>query len=208
MSCCGNAGLCNHSMGGCAGEVIGIGGLIPGMTEQQAEKETIRVDQAWKALKAHPNAKFASLAFLADVVAQRAPAVSSTSRASTPTYSQAASPGRPANRRVYTTPAQGQSDVQEQGHRLGGQGISAGISSLGLSSPSASPAPTDLRGRAGESMMGGPKGLKRKVVETSALRDALHLLDAVKAGSEHEARAAQEDIDMVGGSRSKRARLD
>ncbi|WVQ65703.1 uncharacterized protein L199_003881 [Kwoniella botswanensis] len=33
--------------------------------------ETLRPDQAWKQLKAHPNAKFASLALLADVVARR-----------------------------------------------------------------------------------------------------------------------------------------
>lgn len=72
MACCGDAGLCGHQ---CTGTVIGIGGLIPGLPEKDIPRETIRVDQAWKQLKAHPNSKFASLAFLADVVAQRATAV-------------------------------------------------------------------------------------------------------------------------------------
>lgn len=182
LSCCGNAGLCNHPQGGCSGvgEVIGIGGLIPGLEGAEADKETIRVDQAWRALKAHPNAKFASLAFLADVVAQRAPV--SHSRASTPTgvgvgTNVGVSSARPMTRRAVTGPGQRQ-QLQPS--------LSAGISSLGIASPASSPAPQD-------NMLGlGAKRGKRKVVETSALRDALHLLDAVEAG------AAREDGEIAG----------
>ncbi|KAK4685499.1 AP-1-like transcription factor, partial [Tremellales sp. Uapishka_1] len=37
----------------------------------QIQQETMRCDEAWKALKAHPNAQYTSLALLADVVAKR-----------------------------------------------------------------------------------------------------------------------------------------
>lgn len=50
MACCGDSKLCGHQTGGCTGDVIGIGGLIPGL-DQDSEKDTIRVDQAWKTLK-------------------------------------------------------------------------------------------------------------------------------------------------------------
>lgn len=189
MSCCGNAGLCNHPQGGCSsvGEVIGIGGLIPGLEAAQAAKETIRVDQAWKALKAHPNAKFASLAFLADVVAQRAPV--SNSRSSTP--NGGASPARPTARRAATIPGPRQATASASAS-IPQPSLSAGISTLGIASPGASPAPSGTTGGTGSSRAG-----KRKVVETSALRDALHLLDAVEAGAnaeqEMQARAGQMD---------------
>jgi hypothetical protein len=186
LSCCGNAGLCNHPQGGCSsmGEVIGIGGLIPGLEAAQAAKETIRVDQAWKALKAHPNAKFASLAFLADVVAQRAPV--SNSRASTPTGG--ASPARPATRGATTMP------------RAPSQpSLSAGVSTLGTASPGSSAMLLDV---AGPSRAG-----KRKVVETSALRDALHLLDAVEAGAHAEQQMQARAEDEVSGRGPKKAKI-
>ncbi|KAK8858647.1 hypothetical protein IAR55_002876 [Kwoniella newhampshirensis] len=86
MSCCGNPELCGgqHGGGGCTGEVVGIGGssgLPPSSSsdrrlqhdedDDDGDHGTLRPDQAWKQLKAHPNAKFASLALLADVVARR-----------------------------------------------------------------------------------------------------------------------------------------
>lgn len=82
MVCCGNAELCGGSRGGgCTDDIIGIGGpsgalqasmSFPSVPEvDEDDNATLRPDQAWKQLKAHPNAKFASLALLADVVARR-----------------------------------------------------------------------------------------------------------------------------------------
>lgn len=74
LACCGAPELCGHA-GGCAGDVIGLGAPEPYITEQPAGVDEIemRPDEAWKALKAHPNSKFTPLAILADVVARRAP---------------------------------------------------------------------------------------------------------------------------------------
>nr|XP_031864266.1 uncharacterized protein CI109_000179 [Kwoniella shandongensis]KAA5531338.1 hypothetical protein CI109_000179 [Kwoniella shandongensis] len=84
MACCGNPELCgghHGGGGGCTGDVVAIGGssgLDDSSSSVQAREvqdeidhSTLRPDQAWKQLKAHPNAKFASLALLADVVARR-----------------------------------------------------------------------------------------------------------------------------------------
>lgn len=82
MVCCGNPELCGSSRGGgCTGDVIGIGGpsgalqaSTPFHSVSEVDEDdgaTLRPDQAWRQLKAHPNAKFASLALLADVVARR-----------------------------------------------------------------------------------------------------------------------------------------
>ncbi|WVW84764.1 hypothetical protein I302_106799 [Kwoniella bestiolae CBS 10118] len=88
MACCGNPELCGGNHGhssGCTGEIV-LGGPASSVENQSGEPmihvhiegpgneeghETLRPDQAWKQLKAHPNAKFASLALLADVVARR-----------------------------------------------------------------------------------------------------------------------------------------
>lgn len=145
MACCGSPALCGqHSS--CAGEVIGIGGLIPGLPEEQVEHETIRVDQAWKQLKAHPNVKFASLAFLADVVAQR----------TRPTNTSEVGSPLPIPRTEFPAVERGLGEKDD------------------------------------------PKGKRKAVVETSAVRDALRLLDTTPApGDEDEARR-----------RSKRSRVD
>ncbi|GMK57511.1 hypothetical protein CspeluHIS016_0403450 [Cutaneotrichosporon spelunceum] len=64
LTCCGAPELCGHAAG-----------CDDSMPEIEAERkpvhETIRPDEAWKQLKAHPNAQFAPLAVLADVVARR-----------------------------------------------------------------------------------------------------------------------------------------
>ncbi|KAL1413069.1 hypothetical protein Q8F55_000818 [Vanrija albida] len=70
LACCGAPELCGHA-GGCAGDVIGLG--APETFEQGGVEVEMRPDEAWKALKAHPNSKFTPLAILADVVARRAP---------------------------------------------------------------------------------------------------------------------------------------
>ncbi|ORY25644.1 hypothetical protein BCR39DRAFT_543531 [Naematelia encephala] len=105
---------------------------------QQIE-DTMRADEAWKALKAHPNARFASLSLLADVVARRTPAEA----LSTHTSPRENAHIRPAPASVQTT------------------------SPLTVHS---TPPPTS--------------GKKRRMnVETSAVRDALKLLDSTPAPS-------------------------
>ncbi|KAL7420777.1 hypothetical protein Q5752_004729 [Cryptotrichosporon argae] len=68
LACCGRPELCGRH-DGCAGEVIGLNGAI-GLPSP--ERETMRPDEVWKTLKAHPNHKHTPLAILADVVARRA----------------------------------------------------------------------------------------------------------------------------------------
>lgn len=165
MACCGNPGLCGHQSGGCTGDVIGIGGLIPGLPEDEIAHETIRVDQAWKTLKAHPNAKFASLAFLADVVAQRAgPHMSGTTAAEAP-MSPISAPG-------------GMSPAPKSGLVHSGSVVR-----------------DEARPEMGAE--GRRDGKRKVVVESSAVRDALRLLDGTPAPSE----------DGNEGRGGKRARL-
>ncbi|CAK9784297.1 hypothetical protein CC85DRAFT_296224 [Cutaneotrichosporon oleaginosum] len=72
LACCGAPELCGHAAGCDPAE------SKPGTEkdkererEREREKEMIRPDEAWKQLKAHPNAQFTPLAVLADVVARR-----------------------------------------------------------------------------------------------------------------------------------------
>lgn len=67
LACCGAPELCGHAAG-CDAESPTKTTSSNGHTEH----ETIRPDEAWKQLKAHPNARFTPLAVLADVVARRA----------------------------------------------------------------------------------------------------------------------------------------
>jgi hypothetical protein len=67
LACCGAPELCGHSSA-CAGEVL----IRPDAEPTPAEiDETMRPEEAWRTLKAHPNARFTPLAILADVVARR-----------------------------------------------------------------------------------------------------------------------------------------
>ncbi|BEI80660.1 hypothetical protein CcaverHIS002_0111890 [Cutaneotrichosporon cavernicola] len=64
LTCCGAPELCGHA--------AGCDDSMPVEEETKpTPDETIRPDQAWKQLKAHPNAQFTPLAVLADVVARR-----------------------------------------------------------------------------------------------------------------------------------------
>jgi hypothetical protein len=69
LACCGAPELCGHA--------AGCGDSMPEIPEEKPEPapvpghETLRPDQVWKQLKAHPNAQFTPLAVLADVVARR-----------------------------------------------------------------------------------------------------------------------------------------
>ncbi|WVR06431.1 hypothetical protein IAU60_003462 [Kwoniella sp. DSM 27419] len=177
MTCCGNPGLCGgHSGTACTGEVVALSGppsdvMAPTVTAQRypppppvtrgisfekpmvhlhtgpsehGDHSTLRPDQAWKQLKAHPNAKFASLALLADVVARRTTSLNPT----------IALPG----------PSQGPSQA--------------------ASSPSRSPVGVPVAGRGASSGLAGQAGKKRNFeLETSAVRDALKLLDRATPAS-------------------------
>lgn len=79
LACCGAPELCGHAAG-CEDTVSAHASPLPIDETPDAEEdvkprtsthETIRPDQAWKQLKAHPNAQFTPLAVLADVVARR-----------------------------------------------------------------------------------------------------------------------------------------
>ena len=122
------------------------------------EHETMTCDQAWKALKAHPNSRFASLALLADVVAGRTVC----------TGPKADGPASP----LLGSPVQ-QALAQE----------------IGVGAPKARTKPLSTGSRASPSSPGpgslaAPIARKRNMaVETSAVRDALRLLDKTPAPS-------------------------
>lgn len=72
LACCGTPELCGSSGGQCSGETLTDMEPPEGDIVVDAETgETMRCDEAWRALKAHPNVTHASLSLLADVVARR-----------------------------------------------------------------------------------------------------------------------------------------
>ncbi|WVQ83210.1 hypothetical protein IAT38_005349 [Cryptococcus sp. DSM 104549] len=191
MACCGNPELCGG--GGCTGDVIGIGGpsgsqdamtAIGGMQStghaghahahddhEDAEDDhtTLRPDQAWKTLKAHPNAKFASLALLADVVARRTkclgPRVELSPMPGSPAPPHASTPGPSHSHSPHFSPSHAHPHAHAHAHphvhlHKGTASPSAGAGSSPLSASQAA-------------------SLKKRnlEVETSALRNALKLLD-------------------------------
>ncbi|TXT15961.1 hypothetical protein VHUM_00464 [Vanrija humicola] len=101
LACCGAPELCGHA-GGCAGDVIGLGAPEPFVVEHQSgvDEVEMRPDEAWKALKAHPNSKFTPLAILADVVARRAPCLGPRVEMSPPPSSPQNHQHEAAKRRV------------------------------------------------------------------------------------------------------------
>lgn len=104
-------------------------------------------DKAWKALKAHPNSKFASLSLLADVISGR-------------TMSTGVKGDSPAHSPLPSSPV-----------------------------VRASPVPGPL----------GVVGKKRTMaVETSAVRDALRLLDSTSAPSSPAVSASDNKVDNDG----------
>ena len=128
---------------------------------EDAEHETMTCDQAWKALKAHPNSRFASLALLADVVAGRTVCTGPKADDS------AASP-------LPGSPVQ-QALAQEIG--VGAPKARTKPLSMGSTGSPASPSP-------GPGSLAAPIARKRNMaVETSAVRDALRLLDKTPAPS-------------------------
>ncbi|ODO10144.1 hypothetical protein I350_02372 [Cryptococcus amylolentus CBS 6273] len=179
MACCGNPELCGGSRSGaCTGDVIGIGGpggaLGMSMTEQEIPEvrhepravhhNTLRPDQVWKQLKAHPNAKFASLALLADVVARRTKCLDGSDEMSP-------MPGSPALTNGTPGPSGSFSHHGSPTPPLS-RGPMLGSPSVG---PSMSPAP----GPGMSGLSGLPSHMKKRniEVETSAVRDALKMLD-------------------------------
>ncbi|OCF45955.1 hypothetical protein I317_00043 [Kwoniella heveanensis CBS 569] len=181
MTCCGNPELCGgHSGTGCTGEIVALNGAadealgsvsLPGPpplgrgisfekpvvhlhTDHDGDHTTLRPDQAWKQLKAHPNAKFASLALLADVVARRTTSLNPTSPSPMPS-----SPIRSPALSATGAPGHSRPPVSTSSTTSAVTGAGAGASAVG--------------------------GKKRNFeLETSAVRDALRLLDsATPAGS-------------------------
>ncbi|WVQ73242.1 hypothetical protein IAR50_002808 [Cryptococcus sp. DSM 104548] len=177
MACCGNPELCGGSRSGaCTGDIIGIGGpggaLGMSTTEQTVpevhqesgavDHSTLRPDQVWKQLKAHPNAKFASLALLADVVARRTKCLDGGDEMSPMPGSPALTNGTPGpSGSICGSPAPPHSHASMRG------------------SPSVGPSMSPALGPGLSGMAALPHhGRKRNIeVETSAVRDALKMLD-------------------------------
>lgn len=169
MACCGQPQLCGHGTG-CVGEVVGLGRI----EEEPVSPPTMRPDQAWRELKAHPNAKFASLALLADVVARRTICSSSGgggngSRSGSPSAAplprDASAPTSPSTRAINAA-------VHDHHHQHGlarGQGHAASRTSI--------------------------------KIDTSAVREALRILDDTEPG---EKRPGQGDIHSGQTKRSRR----
>ncbi|GFZ45101.1 hypothetical protein JCM24511_02827 [Saitozyma sp. JCM 24511] len=189
MACCGEPGLCGTHAAGCAGEIIGLGpntatdstststsskrhrsSITSSSTHRREvghdhdhDHDTMRPEQAWRALKAHPNSKFASLALLADVVARRTKCAG------------ADDPGYP----TLNVPTTG----------------SAGA--LGPAGPErpASPATVAIHAALSE---GSARGKRKVEVDSSAVREALRMLDSTPAPGdaeegEREAKRAKRD---------------
>jgi hypothetical protein len=112
----------------------------------------MRPEQAWRALKAHPNSKFASLALLADVVARR-------------------------------TKCAGSDDADTLNiPNVPGAGSAGGHGAGGPERP-ASPATVAIHAALSE---GSARGKRKVEVDSSAVREALRMLDSTPAPGEAE----------------------
>jgi hypothetical protein len=157
----------------------------PAHAHAEPDHDTMTCDQAWKTLKAHPNSRFASLALLADVVAGRT--VCTGPRGDEP---GASLPGSPAAAPSAAQQALSQ-EVGVGAPRLRSKPISTESKASG-----SSPVPGPLA---------APVARKRNMaVETSAVRDALRLLDktpgpspSLRAASIPQSRAEAEQADVV-----------
>jgi hypothetical protein len=142
-------------------------------------------------LQAHPNAKFASLALLADVVAGRTKCTGPTIELS-PAPTATPSP-IPSHMPPPTIPASGPSPIGVGFHPH----------------PQALP---HISTAAASHQVTATPGVKRRMgVETSAVRDALRILDSTpsRATSEVEhVKAEPIDLDEVNERASKKFRLD
>jgi hypothetical protein len=193
MACCGEPGLCGTHSAGCAGEIIGLGPNTATATDSTStspsskrhrssltslsihrpeagrhhdhdhDHDTMRPEQAWRALKAHPNSKFASLALLADVVARR-------------------------------TKCAGADDPDIPTLNGPATGSSGGHGPAGPERP-ASPATVAIHAALSE---GSARGKRKVEVDSSAVREALRMLDSTPAPGDAE----------EGERETKRARRD
>lgn len=150
---------------------------------------TLSADEAWKTLKAHPNAKFASLAMLADVVARgtkclgQSPDEAAVEATHTPLLGATSSLGldRPGPNSNPIHHGAGERDpmsqppppLPSQEHR----GQHPHYPRVPIDSASMSPATADSRG--GTPLPGGGGGKKRRFeVYPYAIKEALAVLDA------------------------------
>lgn len=129
-------------------------GEIPGSTytpsAAAAETDTMTCDQAWKTLKAHPNSRYASLSLLADVVAGRT--VCTGPKPDSPASPLSISAG-------VVSPRAARQEIGVGARVNGTTGHAAGAATGGMA------------------MVGGAGKKRNMAVETSAVRDALRLLD-------------------------------
>lgn len=177
MACCGQPQLCGHGTG-CVGEVVGLGRIEEEPAEVRSSPPTMRPDQAWRELKAHPNAKFASLALLADVVARRTICSSSGGGAGGGASSRSGSPGAvplPRDASAPTSPSTRavNAAVHDHHHHQHGAGHDHG------------------------------HGASRTTIkiDTSAVREALRILDDTEP---REKRPGQGDIHSGSTKRSRK----
>ncbi|WWC88627.1 uncharacterized protein L201_003540 [Kwoniella dendrophila CBS 6074] len=207
MACCGNPELCGgHNGTGCTGEIV-LGGLNSNSDDSVIDNHIglnleldkpmvhlhvdhhhddidgsdhtkLRPDQAWKQLKAHPNAKFASLALLADVVARRTNVLGQMNNNNSPS---------PAPSSPLSLP----STTQDYNHSQ-----SSHASSL------------PLLNNTNHSTFNHSHAHKRRAggfdIETSAVREALKYLDkATPVGSPAPSDSQNQGIDERGSKRRR-----
>ncbi|WWC70834.1 uncharacterized protein I206_104786 [Kwoniella pini CBS 10737] len=181
MACCGNPELCGgHHGTGCTGEIV-LGGLeednhiglnlqmdkpmvhlhVDHSQNDEDDRRKLRPDQAWKQLKAHPNAKFASLALLADVVARRTnvlDSMNSPSPSVSPAPSQQQEIHEFSHKRFnkssesITNHAHAQALVmgKKRGFDIETSAVREALKYLDKATPSASPIPESLEEREGK----------------------------------------------------------
>jgi AP-1-like transcription factor len=164
--CCGNPLLCGHAPASAfISGISGIGSSTPSSLSK-APEPTIPTDSAWRTLKQHPNAAFADLRLLAEVVARRSTCsgpvviVDPPSRTSTPQQAESPSTSLVSSRR-------GEDNEDQDGQPVL------------LTDPHSRPA--TLRELSPTSCGGRPVHCGRRRIREvpyDAVRDAIRILDA------------------------------
>ncbi|RXK36797.1 hypothetical protein M231_05958 [Tremella mesenterica] len=183
LLCCGDPALC-----GTHGSKCSAMPMPPTPMTNALERDTMRCDEAWKTLKAHPNASSANLALLADVVAGRmkclGPEVQSSSTETNSSLSDPTSlQTRSTNLDVHSasnhrphTPSRNTSLADEKSasvnHEIGSH------FNWTAPNPSGRKSGADSLDTSNEKVLFASKAKKRRVeVELSAVREALKILD-------------------------------
>ncbi|EIW73488.1 hypothetical protein TREMEDRAFT_59662 [Tremella mesenterica DSM 1558] len=161
LLCCGDPALC-----GTHGSKCSAMPMPPTPMTNALERDTMRCDEAWKTLKAHPNASSANLALLADVVAGRMKCLGpETQPTSIESNSSLLDPTLPS---IETTNLGSHSSINLIPHVSSSTKVESAFVNHDIGSHS----------NCNEKVIIAPKAKKRRVeVELSAVREALKILD-------------------------------